>query len=93
MDSAFEAGHMSLFSSSPRTEACGREEKNHMLISDSRTIGVGSEEPEKKMSSKLGWGDSVGKALGSVENAAMFSPSKKSCGPDLMREKKLSWII
>lgn len=64
-----------------------------MLISDSRTIGLGSEEPEKKMSSKLGWGDSGVKALGSVENAAVFSPSKKGCDPDLRREKKLSWII
>lgn len=64
-----------------------------MLISDSRTIGVGSEEPEKEMSSKLGCGDRGGKALRSVENAAVFSPSKKGCGPDLGREKKLSWII
>lgn len=58
----------------------------NMLISDSRTIGVGSEEPEKKMSSKLGCRDSGGKA-------AMFSPPKKGCSPDLRREKKLSWII
>lgn len=64
-----------------------------MLISDSRTIGVGSEEPGKKMSSKLGCGDSGGKALRSMENAALFSPSKQGCGPDLRREKKLSWII
>lgn len=64
-----------------------------MLISDSRTIGVGSKEPEKKMSSKLGCGDSGGKALRSVENVAVFSPPKKGCGPDLRGEKRLNWII
>lgn len=55
---------------------------------------MGSKEPEKKtMSSKLGCGDSGGKALRSVENAAVFSPPKKGCGPDLRGEKRLNWII
>lgn len=42
-----------------------------MLISDSRTIGIGSEE---KTSSKLSCGDTEGETLRPAENVAMFSP-------------------
>lgn len=64
-----------------------------MLISDSRTIGLGSEE---KTSSKLSCGDTEGETLRPAENVAMFSPPptpKKGCSPDPRREKKLKWII
>lgn len=42
-----------------------------MLISDSRTIGLGSEE---KTSSKLSCGDTEGETLRPAENVAIFSP-------------------
>lgn len=63
-----------------------------MLISDSRTIGIGSEE---KRSSKLSCGDTEGETLQPAENVAMFFllTPKKGCSPDPRREKKLKWII
>lgn len=50
---------------------CERGKRYDMLISDSRTIGIGSEE---KTSSKLSCGDTEGETLRPAENVAMFSP-------------------
>lgn len=66
-------------------------ERYDMLISDSRTIGIRSEE---KTSSKLSCGDTEGETLRPAENVAIPTPTpKKGCSPDPRREKKLKWII
>lgn len=51
-----------------------------MLISDSRTIDIGSEKKEK-MSSKLSCGDTEGETLRPAENTAMFSSPKEGMQP------------
>lgn len=63
-----------------------------MLISDSRTIDIGSEE---KTSSKLSCGDTEGETLRPAENVAMFSlpPPPRRDAVQTRGEKSLSGLF